>query len=377
MPAPTNGGHGTDLTKIDLIKPDKIQALEKTGEFMARYAQIFDTLGLRDWCDSDKTDAPMSMAQLLAQAQGADAAADTGGLPFPSLDTLHEACAKIGQTRDLTQGIEDGFLAVRPELKAVLDPLTQPLSWMLDGALYVFETTPWFFMMPALILISWMVSRSKAVTGFVAFVMAFFGFIDHYEVAMQTLAIVFVCTGLSVLVGVPVGIGMSKSDTAQRTIVPILDLLQTLPTFVYLIPLIFLFSVTEPKLYGIAIILYAVVPVIRLTDLGIRLVDKDVIEAADAFGMTSRQKLARVQLPLALPNIMAGVNQTIMMSLAMVVIASLVSAPGLGVLVLRGIRNLELGVGILAGLGIVLLAVILDRVSKAALGRVDKQRNHS
>jgi len=152
----------------------------------------------------------------------------------------------------------------------------------------------------------------------------------------------------------------------------VLDLLQTLPTFVYLIPLIFLFSVTESKLYGIAIILYAIVPVIRLTDLGIRLVDRDVIEAANAFGMTDRQKLLRVQLPLALPNIMAGINQTIMMSLAMVVIASLVSAPGLGVNVLRGIRNLELGVGIVAGIGIVLLAVILDRVSKAALARVDK-----
>ncbi|MDG1430585.1 MAG: ABC transporter permease subunit, partial [Paracoccaceae bacterium] len=189
-----------------------------------------------------------------------------------------------------------------------------------------------------------------------------------------TLSIIFVCTTISVLLGVPIGIAMSKSDNLQRATVPVLDLLQTLPTFVYLIPLIFLFSVTESKLYGIAIILYAIVPVIRLTDLGIRLVDQDVIEAANAFGMNNRQKLLRVQLPLALPNIMAGINQTIMMSLAMVVIASLVSAPGLGVNVLRGIRNLELGVGIVAGIGIVLLAVILDRVSKAALSRVDMTR---
>ena len=161
----------------------------------------------------------------------------------------------------------------------------------------------------------------------------------------------------------------------QRIMIPILDMLQTLPTFVYLIPLIFLLSVTEPKLYGIAIILYAIVPVVRLTDLGIRLVNKEVTEAADAFGMTKRQKLYIVQIPLALPNIMAGVNQTIMMSLAMVVIASLVSAPGLGVLVLRGIRNLELGVGLVAGLGIVLLAVMLDRVTKAALARVNASNN--
>ena len=340
---------------------------------MAAYEGVFDTLGLRDWCDEDKADAPMSMAQLLAQTQGKDGV-DEGGLPFPSLDVLHEACAKIGQTRDVTAGLEEGFLEIRPELKFILDPITQPLSWLLDSALWVFETTPWWAMIPLLLIVTWFVSRSKGVTTFVAAVLIFFGVIDHYDVAMQTLAIVFVCTGISVAFGVPIGVGMSKSNTAQRMIVPILDLLQTLPTFVYLIPLIFLFSVTESKLYGIAIILYAIVPVIRLTDLGIRLVDKDVIEAANAFGMNAWQKLSRVELPLALPNIMAGVNQTIMMSLAMVVIASLVSAPGLGVLVLRGIRNLELGVGIVAGLGIVLLAVILDRVSKAALSRVDKQR---
>ena len=146
---------------------------------------------------------------------------------------------------------------------------------------------------------------------------------------MQTLAIIFVCTILCVLIGVPIGILMARSNLFQRMLVPVLDMLQTLPTFVYLIPLIFLFKITEPKLYGLAIILYAIVPVIRLTDLGIRLVDKDVIEAANAYGMTKRKLLFDVQIPLALPNIMAGVNQTIMMSLAMVVIASLVSAPGL------------------------------------------------
>jgi glycine betaine/proline transport system permease protein len=338
---------------------------------MARYEGVFDALGLRDWCDANKTEAPMSMAQLLAQAQGGDAEAEGPLAPFPSLDVLHEACARIGQTRDLTAGIESGFLGIREELKFVLDPITQPLSWMLEGALWLFEAVPWFVMIPILVALTWFVARSVGVTVFVALSLLVFGLVDHYEVAMQTLSIIFVCTTISVAIGVPIGIAMSRSRTVQRAILPVLDLLQTLPTFVYLIPLIFLFSVTESELYGIAIILYAIVPVIRLTDLGIRLVDPDVIEAADAFGMSKRQKLWQVQLPLALPNIMAGVNQTIMMSLAMVVIASLVSAPGLGVLVLRGIRNLELGVGIVAGIGIVLLAVILDRASKAALGRVD------
>ena len=142
-----------------------------------------------------------------------------------------------------------------------------------------------------------------------------------------------------------------------------------------LYPLFFIFPSVEAGRYGIAIILYAIVPVIRLTDLGVRLVDKDVVEAGNAFGMSPRQKLTKVELPLALSNIMAGLNQTIMMSLAMVVIASMVTAPGLGVLVLRGIRNLELGVGLMAGVCIVLLAVMLDRTSKAALSRIDRTKN--
>jgi glycine betaine/proline transport system permease protein len=182
---------------------------------------------------------------------------------------------------------------------------------------------------------------------------------------MQTFAVILVCTIISALFGIPIGIAMSKYNRLQKAIIPVLDLLQTLPTFVYLIPLIFLFPIGESRLYGIAIILYAIVPVIRLTDLGVRLVDKDVVEAGNAFGMSPRQKLTKVELPLALPNIMAGLNQTIMMSLAMVVI---------GVLVLRGIRNLELGVGLMAGVCIVLLAVMLDRTSKAALSRIDRTK---
>ena len=341
---------------------------------MSIYESLFKAVGLESWCQSGASKAPLSMSDLLAKASGDEAAHSGPAFPFPSLDQLNESCGNISQTRDLTKGIENSFLAAKPALKTVLDPITQPLSWMLDGALWLFEAVPWFVMIPILVAVSWYASRSKGVTAMVAFSILLLAFVDHYDVAMQTLSIIFVCTGISVLLGVPIGIAMSKSDGLQRSIVPVLDLLQTLPTFVYLIPLIFLFSVTESKLYGIAIILYAIVPVIRLTDLGIRLVDRDVIEAADAFGMSDRQKLTGVQLPLALPNIMAGINQTIMMSLAMVVIASLVSAPGLGVNVLRGIRNLELGVGIVAGIGIVLLAVILDRVSKAALSRVDMTR---
>ncbi len=338
---------------------------------MATYDFLFDGLGLREWCDEGKTgDAPLSMADLLAEG-GAGKDTPWWDLPFPSLDALNEACGQIAQSRDTTKGVESGFLAIKDALRFVLDPITQPLSWILEFALLTFEAVPWWIMLPLLMVVVYLATRSLRLIGFVTACLAFLAFIDHYGFAMQTLAIIFVCAFLCVLFGVPIGIAMSRSDRMQRLTIPVLDMLQTLPPFVYLIPLIFLFSVTEPKLYGIAIILYAIVPVIRLTDLGIRLVDRDVIEAADSFGMTDRQKLFGVQIPLALPNIMAGVNQTIMMSLAMVVIASLVSAPGLGVLVLRGIRNLELGVGLVSGLGIVLLAIILDRVTKAALDRVN------
>ena len=339
---------------------------------MATYDFVFDKLGLRDWCDSaDDGGGLTSMAQLLGEASGKEAEISAWETPFPSLDVLHGSCAKIPQSRELTSGLEEGFLAIKDSLKVVVDPLTQPLSWALNDTLWLMQATPWWIMIPMLMFITYLVGRSLKLVGFVALSFGLLAFIDYYDYTMQTLAIIFVCAFICVLFGVPIGIAMSRSDRVQRVMIPILDMLQTLPPFVYLIPLIFLFSVTEPKLYGIAIILYAIVPVVRLTDLGIRLVDPDVIEAADAFGMTKRQKLFNVQIPLALPNIMAGVNQTIMMSLAMVVIASLVSAPGLGVLVLRGIRSLELGVGLVSGLGIVLLAIILDRVTKAALARIN------
>ena len=335
---------------------------------MLSYKNIFDSLGLREWCDESKSNSLMSLSQLRGDI------IEWWELPFPSLDNLHKACSAIPQTRDLTSSLEAGFLAVRPALRLVLDPLTQPLSWALEYTLLFFTTMPWWALVPLILFITQFATKSLRITLLVALSFVFFLFIDHYEYAIQTLSIIFVCTVLCTLIGIPIGILMSKNDTAQRMITPVLDMLQTLPTFVYLIPLIFLFKITEPKLYGLAIMFYSIVPVIRLTNLGIRLVDRNLIEAADAYGMTARQKLINVEIPLALPNIMAGVNQTIMMSLAMVVIASLVSAPGLGTLVLDGINNLRLGVGFVAGFGIVVLAVILDRISKTALARIDESR---
>jgi len=348
---------------------------------MAFYDNLFNWLGLREWCDAGGSTGPMSMDELLKKSSGAAEGQSLLDAPFPSLDALHDACTAMPRTRDFTTAIEDGFLYIRVALKTVLDPLTQPLSWLLDFSLTVVEMVPWWALTIALFLLVYFASRSWRMVGLVAVTLVLLGFIDHLHYTFQTMAVVFSCTIICILLGIPIGILMAKSNRLERLSLPVLDMLQTLPPFVYLIPLIFLFSVTESKLYGIAIILYAIVPVIRLTNLGIRLVDGSVGEAADAFGMNRWQKLFTVEMPLALPSIMAGVNQTIMMALSMVVIASLVSAPGLGVLVLRGINNLELGVGLVAGLGIVLLAIAFDRVSKASVSRVSatlqaRDKNH-
>ena len=180
---------------------------------------------------------------------------------------------------------------------------------------------------------------------------------------MATLAIISVATILCISLGIPLGIWMAKSNRAQAVITPILDVMQTIPSFVYLIPVVMLLGIGKvPGL--IAVCIYAAPPIVRLTNLGIRLVDEEVLEAADAFGASYRQRLWGVQIPLALPNIFAGVNQTIMMALAMVVIASMIGVRGLGVPVLQAVSNQYLALGLMNGLAIVAIAIIFDRVSQ-------------
>ena len=239
---------------------------------MPSYEKVFDSLGLREWCNESKANTLTSLSELRGDK------IEWWQIPFPSLDNLHKACSSIPQTRDLTASLEAGFLAVRPALRLVLDPLTQPLSWALDYTLLFFITMPWWVLVPLILFGTQYVTKSFRITFLVAFCFIFFLFTDHYTYAIQTLSIIFVCTILCTLIGIPIGILMSKKDTAQRIITPVLDMLQTLPTFVYLIPLIFLFKITEAKLYGLAIMFYSIVPVIRLTNLGIRLVDKNLIE---------------------------------------------------------------------------------------------------
>jgi len=195
----------------------------------------------------------------------------------------------------------------------------------------------------------------------------YIGSVDLWVAAMQTLAVVLNATVFSIVIGIPLGIWAAKSDRANSIIKPILDFMQTLPSFVYLIPSILLFGVGGvPAVF--ATFVFATPPAVRLTSLGIRQVPKEVVEAARAFGSTGWQMLVKVQLPLAAKTIMTGVNQTIMLALSMAVISAMIGSPGLGSKVLAGITQVNVGMGLEAGLGIVVLAIILDRIT-AGLGR--------
>ncbi|MFO8236592.1 MAG: proline/glycine betaine ABC transporter permease [Bacteroidales bacterium] len=193
----------------------------------------------------------------------------------------------------------------------------------------------------------------------------------YWEETMQTIALILVSAIVALIIGIPVGIYAARHDTGEKIIRPILDFMQTLPPFVYLIPAIIFFSVGNvPGV--IATIVFSLPPAVRLTNLGIRNVQKDVVEASLAFGCTQRQLLYKVQIPLAMPTILAGVNQVIMLALSMVVIASMVGAGGLGQAVYRGILKADMALGFEAGLGIVILAIFLDRLTQA-LGVSKKQ----
>lgn len=185
-----------------------------------------------------------------------------------------------------------------------------------------------------------------------------------WSLSMETLALVISSTLVALVIGIPVGILCSRSDGANSMITPILDLMQTMPSFVYLIPAVIFFGLGNvPGI--IATVVFAMPPTIRLTNLGIRQVPRDLVEVAEAFGSTPRQKLLKVQLPLAMPTIMAGVNQCIMLSLSMVVIAAMIGARGLGYQVLVGIQRVDIGTGFEAGLAIVIIAMVLDRITRS------------
>ena len=254
-------------------------------------------------------------------------------------------------------------------IEAVFDPVLYFLVWFEK----ILQNSPWPVVIMVFLLLIYYGSRSIALTisSLIAFLLI--GYFGMWDDTMSTVSIIGVCTLMSIGLGIPIGILMSGSDRARATITPILDIMKTMPSFVYLIPVVMLLGIG--KIPGLlAVIIYAIPPIIRLTDLGIREVNKEVLEAADAFGANRTQKLFRVQLPLALPTIFAGINQTIMMALAMVVIASMIGVKGLGQPVLKAITNQYFTMGLLNGLAIVALAIIFDRVSQSFGKRMQQYR---
>lgn len=271
----------------------------------------------------------------------------------------------------IRKGLDGAYREFSRSYGDVIESLFDPLLYFLVWFEKLLLSTPWWLVMIVLVALVYAASRSWKLS--VGVVMSFLaiGYFGMWDNTMRTMSIITVCTLLSIAIGIPTGIWMARSDRARSVITPILDIMQTMPAFVYLIPVVMLLGIG--KVPGvIAVVIYAIPPVIRLTNLGIRLVDKDVLEASAAYGATSSQRLWGVQLPLAMPTIMAGINQTIMMALAMVVIASMIGVKGLGQPVLKSITNQYFTMGLFNGLAIVALAIVFDRVSQAYAKRTQR-----
>ena len=277
---------------------------------------------------------------------------------FPSLDQFSAACPALPRIRDLQKAIDTGYRDFTRSWGDLIESFFNPFLDFLIWTENLLVSAPWWVTLVIITGIVYAMTRRRLHTGAVVVVL--------WDDAMRTLSFILVCTLICILFGIPVGVLMARYGRMRTTVTPVLDVMQTMPSFVYLIPVVMLFGVGKVP-GAIAVIAYAIPPVIRLTDLGIRLVDREVLEASEAFGASNWQKLIDVQIPLAMPNILAGVNQTIMMALAMVVIASMVSVRGLGIEVLEAVTNQYLAKGLFNGLAVVAFAIMFDRVTRQTI----------
>ncbi|MCB1803237.1 MAG: glycine betaine/L-proline ABC transporter permease ProW [Gammaproteobacteria bacterium] len=298
-----------------------------------------------------------------------------GAAPAPTdtpIDWLHpfqDAVIPLGNW------VDHGLEWLVENFRGVFQAVRWPIDATLSGIESALLAVPDVIMLLILALLAWQASGVRLAVG-ALISMAFVGLIGAWPEAMVTLALVITSVFFCLVIGLPTGIWLARSERATRIMRPILDAMQTTPAFVYLVPVVMLFGIGNVP--GVVVtIIFALPPLIRLTSLGIRQVPSDLVEAARSFGASPRQLLLRVQLPLAMPTIMAGVNQTLMLALSMVVIASMIAVGGLGQMVLRGIGRLDMGLATIGGFGIVILAIILDRMTQA-LGeaRRDKGVRH-
>ncbi|QKY68513.1 proline/glycine betaine ABC transporter permease [Lentibacillus sp. CBA3610] len=246
----------------------------------------------------------------------------------------------------------------------VFDTISNVVAFITENFVLLMEFVPPLLLIVIIALLAWWVVNWK-IGLFALLGLGLINNLGYWTETIETISLVLVSVVIAMIIGIPIGIWMSQKNTVQTVITPVLDFMQTMPAFVYLIPAVVFFSLgMVPGV--IATIIFAMPPTVRLTNLGIRQVDQELIEASNAFGSTTGQRLAKVQIPLGMPSIMAGINQTIMLSLSMVVIASMVGAPGLGTVVYRAVTQVDIGSGFEGGLSLVILAMLLDRITQGA-----------
>lgn len=242
------------------------------------------------------------------------------------------------------------------------------LNSFVNSIYNVLDFVPWFVLILLVFLAGWRLSDKVSKGILYGGLLFLIGAVGFWGLMNETLSIIIASVIISLILGFPIGILISTSDRADRIVRPILDTMQTMPVFVYLIPALLFFGLGKPPAV-IATTIYAIVPIIRLTNHGIRQIDEEIIEASLAFGSTKTQSLVKVQIPQALPTIMTGVNQTLMMAISMVVTTSMIGATGLGMEVLIGVNRIEIGRGLLSGTAVVIIAVILDRITQGLVQR--------
>ncbi|HEO8422161.1 ABC transporter permease [Niallia sp. FSL W8-0635] len=256
--------------------------------------------------------------------------------------------------------------------EVLFDGITAVLEFVVNTLVAFFGFIPPILLIILLALLAWKLANKK-IALFTLIGLLLVDNLGYWEPMLDTLALVLSAVFISIVIGIPLGIWASQNSTVRNIVIPILDFMQTMPAFVYLIPAIFFFSIgVVPGV--VASVIFSMPPTIRLTILGIQQVPSDITEATESFGSTTSQKLIKVQLPLAMPTILAGINQSIMLALSMVVIAAMVGAPGLGADVYRAVTQIQIGRGFEAGISIVVLAIILDRITQN-VGRKKKGAN--
>jgi len=344
------------------------------------WAAAGDTAAPAAMTTATEAASPWGAAEPTASPWGATepaAAATDSWLSKPAAAATDATGFQISQLWDgslpIQSWINDGLAWTVDNFRPFFQTVRAPIDATLGSVEALLLSVPTLAMVALLGLIAWQCAgRAIAIGGVISLLLI--AMLGIWPEAMVTLSLVMTSLVFCLLIGLPLGIALAASDRANRIMRPVLDAMQTTPAFVYLVPVVMLFGIGNVP--GVIVtIVFALPPLVRLTTLGIRQVRPDLIEAARSYGASPMQLLTKVQLPLAMPSIMAGINQTLMLSLSMVVIASMIAVGGLGQMVLRGIGRLDMGLATVGGLGIVLLAITLDRITQA-MGQPSRGARH-